>query len=274
MTELDNVQTYLAQIGKFKPLDVDEEIALAKRIQKGDTRALNKLVESNLKLVVSIAKHYQSADATFLDLVQEGNIGLITAAKKFDPDKGFRFSTYASWWIRQSIGKSLNNKLIAVPGNLADNTNKIRKTITAYLAENGKDPTIDEVVKLSGVAKSQVKELFHASVEIVSLETPVGQDEESELKDMLRDSSDNLPWSRIEKEERVKTIKNILATLDDRERQVIDLRFGLSALPKTLEETGSVLNLSRESVRQLEARALRKLRHPSRANTLKKLLGD
>jgi RNA polymerase primary sigma factor len=274
MTDLDAVQLYLKQISNFNPLDATQEIELSRRIQNGDQEAQNQLVEANLKLVVSIAKHYQSTGMTLLDLIQEGNLGLMIAAKKFDPDKGFRFSTYASWWIRQSIGKSLNNNLIKIPGNLTDNLAKINKATIAYVADTGKDPSVEILIKETGLSESQITDLIDFSREIVSLETPVGDDDKSCLCDLLSDDKLNSPLHNIIREETYATIKQVLNTLTEKEKRVIVLRFGLDEAPKTLEETGSLMNLSRETVRQLEVRALRKLRNPSRARILKTLLGD
>lgn len=270
----DSVKIYLRQIGKFPILDAEVEINLAKEIQNGNKQAINKLVESNLRLVVSVAKRFYGKGLTFLDLIQEGNIGLMRAAERFDYTKGFRFSTYATWWIRQSITKALavQTRLIKIPTNLTDSVNKISKAFNHFTQCYGHEPNLKELSKETGLTEKKIMELMDISKDTVSLEVPVGDDKETEMGELIADPDISSPIDSLIREENLQTIFNVLETLSEREKEILIYRFGLKGAPKTLEEIGTIFNLSRERVRQLEEKALRRLRHPARMAVLKECL--
>lgn len=271
----NSVKLYLKQIGSFPILSQAEEIKYAKLAKEGNLEARNKLIEANLRLVVSVAKRYSSTNLSFLDLIQEGNIGLAAAADKFDPSLGFRFCTYATWLIRHFISKAVgeHGRLIKVPGNAISNVSKISKAITSISQETGKEGTLTELASRTGLSEDKILSLVGISKEVVSLEVPVGDNNDTLLEDLIKDESCASPLQSILQEENKQQIIKILDTLAPREKDVLMMRFGFDAAPKTLNEVGELLSLSRERVRQLENSALRKLRHPYRATMLKEYLG-
>lgn len=270
----DSVNLYLKQISHFPILTADEEKVLAKQIIAGDTNSFNKLIECNLRLVVSVAKHFYGKGMTFLDLIQEGNLGLMSAAAKFDYTKGFRFSTYATWWIRHAISKAVsdNSRLVRLPSNLSSAASKVAKAKTAMLQANGREPSMEELVQATNLDEKKILELINFAKETSSLETMVGDKKDTELKELIADDDNISPLQTIINEENRKTLLLVLSTLPEREKEILILRFGIDTPPQTLEEVGSVFNLSRERIRQLEEKALRKLRHPVRARLLKECL--
>lgn len=271
---VNSVQLYFSQINRIPLLSHEEEVDLAKRVLQGDKEASIKLVEANLRLVVSIAKHYHSQSMTFMDLVQEGNIGLCKAAEKFDYTKGYRFSTYATWWVRQTIMRALEEQdnTIRIPSNLLEHYNKMNKIIAQFNGENGRDPTPKELVEETGWDYERVKTLLELSNSVISLDTPLGDDEEGSYGDLIPDNSYN-PVAAALRESNRQTIMKVFSTLGSREKEVMAWRFGIEDdQPLTLEEIGEKINLTKERVRQIEMKALRKLRHPSRSKVLREVL--
>lgn len=271
----DPVRMYLKEIGKISLLTAEEEIELAKRMEKGDPEAKKRLAESNLRLVVSIAKRYTGRGMQFLDLIQEGNLGLIKAVEKFDYKKGYKFSTYATWWIRQAITRGIadTGRTIRVPVHMVETINKTLRMTRTLLQELGREPTPEEVAERLNVSVSRVREVLKISRDPVSLDTPIGEEDDSHLGDFIEDDSalspaDSAAFSMLRAE-----LATALESLTDRERQVVKLRFGLEdGRARTLEEVGKEFNVTRERIRQIEAKALRKLRHPSRSKRLKDFL--
>lgn len=270
---VNSVQLYFQQINRIPLLSFEEEVALAKRILEGDKDAMTQLVESNLRLVVSIAKHYHSNTLTFMDLVQEGNIGLCKAAEKYDYTKGYRFSTYATWWVRQTITRALSDqdKVIRIPANLVEYYNKMSKIISEFHNECGRAPTIDELVVETGWDAARIKTLLELNTNTVSLESPVGDEDEATVGDLIPDNSYN-PVAAALEEDRKQTILSVLGTLSEKEKEVLALRFGIEDNhPLTMEEVGERYNVTRERIRQIENKALKKLRHPSRSKILREM---
>lgn len=269
-TLTSSVQMYLREISRVPLLSSEEEIALARRAAEGDEAATKRLVESNLRLVVSIAKHYKNSNVPFLDLIQEGNIGLMKAVEKFDCARGYKFSTYATWWIRQAIGRAISeqSRLIRIPTNLVENYNKISKISARYLAATGENPTVADLEEETGWARAQIETILEIQNDTpTSLEATVG-DDDTTVGDLIPDSKYN-PQTDIMKEAKNQIIESILNTLQPREKEILIRRFGLLGVkPKTLEEVGEEYNITRERVRQVETMALRKLRHPSRSNAI------
>ena len=268
----DPVKVYLKEIGKIPLLTAEEEIELAMRISQNDVAAKRRLEEANLRLVVSIAKKYSGRGMQFLDLIQEGNLGLIKAVEKFDYTKGFKFSTYATWWIRQAITRAIADqaRTIRIPVHMVETINKVKKANSQLLHQNGKEPTAEEIAEVLEMPIEKVREILRVAQEPVSLETPIGEEEDSHLGDFIPDEEALAPadaaFQALLKEE----IANALNTLTPREAKVLRLRFGLEdGHPRTLEEVGKEFNVTRERIRQIEAKALRKLRHPNRSKRLR-----
>ncbi|MCR5787976.1 MAG: RNA polymerase sigma factor RpoD [Bacilli bacterium] len=268
----DPVRMYLKEIGRISLLSPEEELKLSIQIANGDEDAKQQLAESNLRLVVSIAKRYVGRGLLFLDLIQEGNIGLMKAVDKFDYDKGYKFSTYATWWIRQAITRALADqaRTIRVPVHMVETINKMARIQRQMTLELNREPTDDEIAKKMGISVDKVREVMKISQEPVSLETPIGEEDDSHLSDFIKDKSSMSPEEYATNEILKEEIKNVLMTLQEREQEVLELRFGLvDGTCHTLEEVGKRFNVTRERIRQIEAKALRKLRHPSRAKKLK-----
>ena len=273
----DPVRMYLKEIGKISLLTLEEEQNLSIRVADGDEEAKRLLAESNLRLVVSIAKRYVGRGLLFLDLIQEGNIGLMKAVDKFDYDKGYKFSTYATWWIRQAITRALADqaRTIRVPVHMVETINKMSRIQRQLTLELNREPSEEEIAKKMGVSVEKVREVFKISQEPVSLETPIGEEDDSHLGDFLKDESSLSPEEYTENEILKEEIKEVLETLQPREQEVLELRFGLiDGTCHTLEDVGKRFNVTRERIRQIEAKALRKLRHPSRAKKLKDFLDN
>lgn len=273
----DPVRMYLREIGRIPLLSYDEELELAKKVLAGDEAAKQKLAESNLRLVVSIAKKYVGRGMLFLDLIQEGNMGLIKAVEKFDYTKGYKFSTYATWWIRQAITRALADqaRTIRVPVHMVETINKMSRVQRQLTLELNREPSEEEIAKKMGVGVDKVREVLKISQEPVSLETPIGEEDDSHLGDFLKDESSLSPEEYTENEILKEEIKEVLMSLQAREQEVLELRFGLiDGTCHTLEEVGKKFNVTRERIRQIEAKALRKLRHPSRAKKLKDFLEE
>ena len=271
----DTVRMYLREIGKFPLLTSEEEVVLAKRIIAGDMRAKHKLVNSNLRLVVSIAKKYTGRGMLFLDLVQEGNLGLIRAVEKFDYRKGYKFSTYATWWIRQAITRAIADqaRTIRIPVHMVETINRLRKTSRMLLQKLGRKPTEREIAKKSRMPISKVREIIKVSQVPLSLEMPVGDEESSRLGDFVEDLSVQAPDEIVMHGLLRDDLENVMDSLTEREKVVLKLRFGLEdGHPRTLEEVGRVFAVTRERIRQIEAKALRKLKHPTRAKKLREYL--
>jgi len=273
----DPVRMYLKEIGKISLLSGEEEMELSIRVANGDEEAAALLAESNLRLVVSIAKRYVGRGLLFLDLIQEGNIGLMKAVEKFDYDKGYKFSTYATWWIRQAITRALADqaRTIRVPVHMVETINKMSRIQRQMTLELNREPSDEEIAERMDIPVEKVREVIKISQDPVSLETPIGEEDDSHLGDFLKDENSLSPeeyaTNQILKEE----IKSVLSTLQTREQQVLELRFGLiDGTCYTLEEVGKRFNVTRERIRQIEAKALRKLRHPSRAKKLKDFMND
>ena len=271
----DPVRMYLKEIGKVSLLSADEEIELAKRMEKGDEAAKKRLAEANLRLVVSIAKRYVGRGMLFLDLIQEGNLGLIKAVEKFDYRKGYKFSTYATWWIRQAITRAIADqaRTIRIPVHMVETINKLIRVSRQLLQELGREPTPEEIAEEMDMPVDRVREILKISQEPVSLETPIGEEEDSHLGDFIQDDNDPVPADAAAFTLLKEQLVEVLSTLTDREQKVLRLRFGLDdGRARTLEEVGKEFNVTRERIRQIEAKALRKLRHPSRSRKLKDYL--
>ncbi len=275
-TTSDPVRMYLKEIGRIPLLTFDQEIELAKKVEKSDKKAKQKLINSNLRLVVSIAKKYVGRGLTLLDLIQEGNQGLIRAVEKYDWRRGYKFSTYATWWIRQSITRAIADqaRTIRIPVHMVENINRFMRTQRKLMQELGREPTPEEVAKVLEIDPEKAMEIIKISQEPASLESPVGDEEDSRLGDFIHDTNAPTLFDTASRELLKEQVDQVLATLSDRERRVLEERFGLKdGKPKTLEEVGKMFAVTRERIRQIEAKALRKLRHPSRGNKLKDYLG-
>ena len=275
MSVNDNVRMYLKEIGKISLLSQEEEQELSKRVAAGDEKAKNILAESNLRLVVSIAKRYVGRGLLFLDLIQEGNIGLMKAVEKFDYDKGYKFSTYATWWIRQAITRALADqaRTIRVPVHMVETINKMARIERQMTLELNREPTDQELSKKMGLSVDKIAEIRKISQDPVSLETPIGEEDDSHLGDFLADERTMSPEEFATYEILKDELREVLDTLTVREKEVLELRFGLfDGSSHTLEEVGKQFKVTRERIRQIEAKALRKLRHPSRAKKLKDFL--
>jgi len=275
-TVSDPVRMYLKEIGRIPLLTFEQEISLAKRVEKSDEEAKNILVNSNLRLVVSIAKKYVGRGLTLLDLIQEGNQGLIRAVEKYDWRRGYKFSTYATWWIRQSITRAIADqaRTIRIPVHMVENINRFLRSSRKLMQELGREPTPEEVAKVLGIDPEKALEIIKISQEPASLESPVGDEEDSRLGDFIHDSTAPTLFDTASRELLKEQVEQVLSTLSDREKRVLEERFGLKdGRPKTLEEVGKMFAVTRERIRQIEAKALRKLRHPSRGNKLKDYLG-
>lgn len=271
----DPVKVYLKEIGRVPLLSSEEEIELALRISDGDVAAKQRLSEANLRLVVSIAKRYLGRGMQFLDLIQEGNLGLIKAVEKFDYTKGFKFSTYATWWIRQAITRAIADqaRTIRIPVHMVETINKVKKVQSQLLHQNGHEPSADEISKEIDMPVDKVREIMRVAQEPVSLETPIGEEEDSHLGDFIPDNDAPAPADAASHTMLREQLSDVLSTLTPREEKVLRLRFGLEdGRSRTLEEVGKEFNVTRERIRQIEAKALRKLRHPSRSRKLKDYL--
>ncbi len=271
----DPVRMYLKEIGKVPLLTMEDEIELSKRIEQGDEQAKDMLVEANLRLVVSIAKKYVGRGMQFLDLIQEGNLGLIKATEKFDYSKGFKFSTYATWWIRQSITRSIADqaRTIRIPVHMVETINRLIRTSRQLLQELGREPHPEEIAERLEIPVERVREIIKLSQEPVSLETPIGEEEDSHLGDFIQDENITTPVEAATYMLLREQLGEVMNSLSDREKEVLMLRFGLvDGRARTLEEVGKQFNVTRERIRQIEAKALRKLRHPSRSKKLKDYL--
>ncbi len=277
LTINDPVRMYLKEIGQIKLLTMDEELELADRISAGDEMAKTTLAEANLRLVVSIAKRYVGRGMQFLDLIQEGNIGLMKAVEKFDVTKGYKFSTYATWWIRQAITRAIADqaRTIRVPVHMVETINKLSRIQRQLTLELNREPSEEELAKKMGMSVEKVREIYKISQEPVSLETPIGEEDDSHLGDFIKDERNVSPEEYATNEMLKDEIAEVLLTLTEREEKVIRLRFGLEdGKSRTLEEVGQMFGVTRERIRQIEAKALRKLRHPSRSRKLKDYMGD
>ncbi|MBD9098433.1 RNA polymerase sigma factor RpoD [bacterium] len=273
----DPVRMYLKEIGRIPLLNSDEEFEYARRALEGDEEAKRILAESNLRLVVSIAKRYVGRGMLFLDLIQEGNIGLMKAVDKFDPEKGYKFSTYATWWIRQAITRALADqaRTIRVPVHMVETINKLARVQRQLTQDLNREPTDEELANKLGISVDKVREVYKISQDPVSLETPIGEEDDSHLGDFIRDERTVSPEEYATEELLKEELAGVLLTLTDREEKVLRLRFGLDdGQCRTLEEVGQIFGVTRERIRQIEAKALRKLRHPSRSRKLKDFLTD
>ena len=273
----DPVRMYLKDIGKIPLLDPERETYLAERIALGDQDAKNELVEANLRLVVSIAKKHVGRGMYFLDLIQEGNLGLMKAVDKFDHTKGYKFSTYATWWIRQAITRAIADqaRTIRIPVHMVETIHRVSRASRQLLQEYGREPTTDEIAEKLGMSADKVREIMKASQDPVSLETPIGEEDDSHLGDFIPDDSSPTPAEAVSYQLLREQLNKVLHTLTPREEMVIKLRFGLEdGRTRTLEEVGKEFNITRERIRQIEAKALRKLRHQSRSKPLKGFLND
>ena len=271
----DPVKMYLKDIGRVPLLSAEEEIDLAKRMQENDESAKTRLSEANLRLVVSIAKRYVGRGMLFLDLIQEGNLGLMKAVEKFDYQKGFKFSTYATWWIRQSITRAIADqaRTIRIPVHMVETINKLTRVQRMLLQELGREPTPEELAEKMGVTEERVREIQKIAQDPVSLETPIGEEEDSHLGDFIEDEKTTTPSDSVAFTMLKEQLLGVLDTLTPREEKVLRLRYGIDdGKPRTLEEVGKEFNVTRERIRQIEAKALRKLRHPSRSKKLKDFL--
>ena len=268
----DPVKMYLKDIGRVPLLSGEEEIELARKMQEGDQAAKRRLSEANLRLVVSIAKRYVGRGMLFLDLIQEGNLGLMKAVEKFDYQKGFKFSTYATWWIRQSITRAIADqaRTIRIPVHMVETINRLTRVSRMLLQEKGREPTPDEIAEEMGIEVSKVREIQKIAQDPVSLETPIGEEEDSHLGDFIEDDKTQTPSDSVSAIMLKEQLLLVLDTLTPREEKVLRLRYGIDdGKPRTLEEVGKEFNVTRERIRQIEAKALRKLRHPSRSRKLR-----
>ena len=273
----DPVRMYLKEIGRINLLTSEEEFEYAKRANEGDEKAKSMLAESNLRLVVSIAKRYVGRGMLFLDLIQEGNIGLMKAVDKFDPSKGYKFSTYATWWIRQAITRAIADqaRTIRIPVHMVETINKLARVQRQLTQELNREPTDEEIAKKLGISLEKVREVYKISQDPVSLETPIGEEDDSHLGDFIKDERTMSPEEYTEIGMLKEELSGVLLTLTEREEKVLRLRFGLDdGQCRTLEEVGQIFNVTRERIRQIEDKALRKLRHPSRRRKLKDFLTD
>ncbi len=273
----DPIKAYLKEIGQVPLLSMEEESALALRAQAGDEAAKQRLSEANLRLVVSIAKRYSGRGMQFLDLIQEGNLGLIRAVDKFEPSRGFKFSTYATWWIRQAITRAIadQGRTIRIPVHLVEQMNRVKKTSSELLHANGKEATSDEIAEALSLEPARVRELVRLSLEPISLELPVGEEEDSHLVDFIRDEAAGVPVEEASRALLHQELTRVLHSLTPREAKVLEMRFGLEdGQAYTLEEVGRAFSVTRERIRQIEAKALRKLRHPSRSKRLRDYLEE
>ena len=273
----DPVRMYLKEIGKIPLLGMEDEVELAKKMELGDPEARKRLAESNLRLVVSIAKRYVGRGMQFLDLIQEGNLGLIKAVEKFDYTKGYKFSTYATWWIRQAITRAIADqaRTIRIPVHMVETINRLVRTSRQLLQELGREPTTEEIAARLDLPVERVSEIMKMSQEPVSLETPIGEEEDSHLGDFIQDDNVLVPQDAAAFTLLHEQLMEVLLTLTEREQKVLRLRFGLDdGRPRTLEEVGREFKVTRERIRQIEAKALRKLRHPSRSKKLKDYLDE
>ena len=273
----DPVKTYLKEIGQVPLLTAEQETELARAAQAGDEDARRRLSEANLRLVVSVAKRYAGRGLPFLDLIQEGNLGLMKAAEKFEPERGFKFSTYATWWIRQSITRAIadQGRTIRIPVHLVESINRVIKTAGDLLRKNGRVPTVEEIAVRLDMEPARVRELLQLAQDPISLETPVGEEEDAHLEDFIQDEEAGVPVDEAGRQLLRRELFSVLKSLTPREERVIALRFGLEdGRARTLEELGKEFNVTRERVRQIEAKALRKLRHPSRAKRLRDYLDE
>jgi len=271
----DSIKMYLKEIGKIPLLTPSQERELARRAQMGDKKAREKLITANLRLVVSIAKRYIGRGLPFLDLIQEGNIGLLKAVEKFDWRKGYKFSTYATWWIRQAITRAIADqaRTIRIPVHMVETINKLNRLIREYYQEHGEQPSIEELAKMMGKPVEKIEEILEAAKETISLEAPIGEDEDSTIGDFVADDSIPSPKKEAMRMLIREEVEKVLRTLNPREAMVLKMRYGLlDGKAKTLEEVGQYFNVTRERIRQIEVKALRKLRHPSRSKYLKALL--
>ena len=273
----DPVRAYLKEIGRVPLLTPQQETALAKAAQAGDLDARRRLSEANLRLVVSVAKRYVGRGLSFLDLIQEGNLGLMKAAEKFEPDRGFKFSTYATWWVRQAITRAIadQGRTIRIPVHLVESINRVKKTAGELLRCNGREPTAEEIAVRLEMTPERVRELMQLAQEPISLETPVGEEEDAHLEDFIQDEQAGIPVDEAGRQLLRRELLCVLKSLTPREERVLLLRFGLEdGRARTLEELGREFHVTRERVRQIEAKALRKLRHPSRAKRLRDYLEE
>ena len=271
----NSIKIYMREMGQFSMLSAEKEVELANRIAEGDQSAKNELVEANLRLVVSLARHYQGCGLSYQDLIQEGNIGLIKAAEKFDVSKGFRFSTYASWWIKQALSRAIadQSRTIRIPVHMTENINKFKKIERELLSKLNREPKIKEIADAMGISEKQAKEIQSYIVEPTSLDIQVGDDDDTTIGSFIEDTHFVNPESAYIKESNGDVVNAVLDTLSDREANILRLRFGIGGKKAmTLEEGGKEYGLTRERIRQIEAKALRKLRHPSRANILKECI--
>lgn len=271
----DSVKMYLKDIGRVPLLSAEEELQLAKEMAEGNTEAKEKLINANLRLVVSIAKRYVGRGMSFLDLIQEGNLGLMKAVDKFDYTKGFKFSTYATWWIRQAITRSIADqaRTIRIPVHMVETINKLIKISRALLQKYGREPTQAEIAEAMGISEARVAEIQKIAQDPVSLETPIGEEDDSHLGDFIEDTSATAPIDAAEANMLKEQVNEILGTLAPREAMVLILRYGLrDNRPRTLEEVGKVFNVTRERIRQIEAKALRRLKHPNKTKKLRDFL--
>ena len=273
----DPVKTYLKEIGQVPLLTAEQETELARAAQAGDEDARRHLSEANLRLVVSVAKRYAGRGLPFLDLIQEGNLGLMKAAEKFEPERGFKFSTYATWWIRQSITRAIadQGRTIRIPVHLVESINRVKKTAGDLLRKNGREPTVEEIAVRLDMEPARVRELLQLAQDPISLETPVGEEEDAHLEDFIQDEEAGVPVDEAGRQLLRRELFSVLKSLTPREERVLALRFGREdGRARTLEELGKEFNVTRERVRQSEAKALRKLRHPSRAKRLRDYLDE
>ena len=273
----DPVKTYLKEIGRVPLLTAEQEADLARAAQAGDEQARRALSEANLRLVVSVAKRYVGRGLPFLDLIQEGNLGLMKAAEKFEPERGFKFSTYATWWIRQAITRAIadQGRTIRIPVHLGESINRVKKAAGELLRKNGREPTAEEIAVQLEMEPDRIRELLQLAQDPISLETPVGEEEDAHLEDFIQDEEAGVPVDEAGRQLLRRELLNVLKSLTPREERVITLRFGLEdGRARTLEELGKEFNVTRERVRQIEAKALRKLRHPSRAKRLRDYLDE